>query len=71
MQQLKVAYLKRMNIPEDIRRLLLTWPKQTITFLLNEITNDTKKRGDALCQGLIRIGMSEEEFFENMDKYEK
>jgi hypothetical protein len=38
--------------------------------LLEAITNDTKKRGDALRQGLIRIGMTEQEFFEKMERYE-
>ena len=61
--ELKVGLLKRMNIQEDIRSLLLTWPKQTITYLLNETLNNTKKRGDALRQGLIKIGMTEDEFF--------
>jgi len=70
-KQLKQEYLKEMNIPEDLKTYLLTWETSTISSPLKRITEDTKKRGNALRQRLTYIGMTEQHFFELMDKYDK
>lgn len=68
--KLRQEILEKMNIPENSKTFLKTWSLFPISSMHKKFINDTKKRGTALQEKLTKIGMTEHDFFELMDKFE-
>jgi hypothetical protein len=70
LKQLKQELIQEMDLPKNSKEHLLRWITFPISSINSELSKDIKGHANALRINLSRIGMTEERYFELMDKNE-